>query len=61
MADDPMKRGAQDRRQVSGSEEHEVRYFAEQNGVSMDEARKLIATHGNDRATLEAEAKKLRR
>mgnify|MGYP001074664770 FL=1 len=61
MADDPMKRGAQDRRRVSGSEEHELRYFAEQNGVSMDEARKLIAAHGNDRATLEAEAKKLRR
>ena len=35
-------------------------YFAEQNGITPDQARALISKYGNDRATLTAEAQKLR-
>lgn len=61
MADNPNMRDNRDRSRVSGSEEHEVRYFAEQNGITMDQTRELIRRFGNDRATLTAEAQKLRR
>lgn len=59
MSDDPNKKDYRDRTRVAGEEEHEVRYFAETNGISIDQTRELIKKHGNDRATLEREAKKL--
>jgi Protein of unknown function (DUF3606) len=34
MADDRMKRGAQDRRKISIDQEHEVRYWTQELGVS---------------------------
>jgi hypothetical protein len=61
MADDPQKRDYRDRNRVSESEEYEVRYFAEENGISPDQARALIHKYGNDRATLTAAARKLRK
>ena len=61
MADDPRKEDNRDRSRVSGSEDYEVRYFAEENGISMDQARELIRQYGNDRETLNREARKLRR
>jgi hypothetical protein len=60
MADNPNIQDNRDRSQVSGSEEHEVRYFAEQNGITMDQARELIRLHGNDRDTLNAEARRMK-
>jgi hypothetical protein len=60
MADDPNKEDSRDRSRVSGSEDYEVRYFAEQNGISIDQARELIQTHGNDRETLNAAAQRLK-
>ncbi|WP_411970675.1 DUF3606 domain-containing protein [Mesorhizobium sp. CA14] len=48
-----------DRDRVSGDEEYEVGYFASKFGLSIPQVRELIAKHGNDRETLEAEAKRL--
>lgn len=61
MADNPHRQDNRDRSRVSGSEDYEVRYFADQNGISLDQARALIRTHGNDRETLNREAQKLKR
>ena len=60
MSDDKTKTGYQDRDRVNGHEDYEVRYFAQQNGVTVQQTRDLIAKHGNDRATLEREAAKLK-
>lgn len=60
MADDPTKKDFHDRTRVAGDQEHEVRYFAEANGITPEQTRELIARHGNDRETLEREAKRLR-
>jgi hypothetical protein len=60
MADDPNKEDSRDRSRVSGSEDYEIRYFAEQNGISIDRARELIRTHGNDREALNAAAQHLK-
>jgi hypothetical protein len=59
MADNKDHVGEPDRGRVSGSEEYEVRYFAETNGISMDQARQLIERHGNDREELERAARRL--
>lgn len=60
MADDKSKTGAQDRSRVSGSEGYEVRYFADKHGISIEQAQRLIDQHGNDRATLDAAAERLK-
>lgn len=60
MADNKQDVGEPDRSRVSGSDDYEVRYFADQNGLSMDEARELIARHGNDREALNAAAQRLK-
>ena len=57
--DDKTKRGAADRSKVAGGQDYEVRHLAEKFGLSVEQARDLIARHGNDRATLEAAARKL--
>jgi hypothetical protein len=61
MADDPRKEDNRDRSRVSGSEDYEVRYFAEENGISVEQARELIQKHGNDREALNAAAQQLKR
>ena len=61
MGDDPRKEDNRDRSRVSGSEEYEVRYFADENGISMDQVRELIRKRGGDRETLNREAQKLKR
>ena len=53
MADDKSNVGGQDRSRVSGSEDYEVRHFAEANGISVEQAEQLIARHGNSREELE--------
>lgn len=60
MADDKSKTGGEDRGRVSGSEEYEVRYFAESHGISIEQAQKLIDEHGNNRDTLDAAAERLK-
>jgi len=60
MADNPQQQDNRDRSRVSGSEDYEIRYFADENGISMEQARELISRHGNDRETLNREAQKLK-
>ncbi len=60
MGDDTSNVGEPDRSRVSGSEDYEVRYFADKHGISMEQARELIAAHGSDRETLDREAGKLK-
>ena len=60
MSDDTSKRGAADRRTVAGGEAYEVEYFAKKHGITVQQARDLIARHGNSRATLDAQAAKLK-
>ena len=61
MADDRLNRGEPDRSRVSGSEGYEVRYFAERHGITPEQARELIAAHGNQRDVLDAAAERLKR
>lgn len=60
MADDPNKQDNRDRSRVAGDEDYEVRHFAEENAISVDQARELIRKHGNDREALQAEARRMR-
>lgn len=60
MAHDPHKKAFRDRERVAGDQEHEVRYLAEENGISEEQVRDLIDRHGTMRNDLEREAKKLR-
>ncbi|KRB29825.1 hypothetical protein ASD99_24570 [Mesorhizobium sp. Root695] len=59
MTDDKSKRDFRDRDRVSGDEEYEVGYFASKFQLTIPEVRELIRKHGNDRETLEREAKAL--
>ena len=59
MPDDKSKTDPRDRDRVSGDEEYEVAYFASKFGLSIPEVRELIKKYGNDRETLEREAKRL--
>jgi hypothetical protein len=53
MSDDKSNVGGQDRARVAGGEDYEVRHFAGQNGISIEQAEQLIARHGNSREGLE--------
>jgi len=59
MTDDKTKRDFRDRDRVAVDQEYEVGYFASKFGLTIPEMRALIAKHGNDRETLEREAKAL--
>jgi hypothetical protein len=61
MADNKQDVGGRDRRRVSGSEDYEVRYFADEHGISMDQAKALIRQHGNNREELDRAAQALRK
>jgi hypothetical protein len=60
MADKKAEIGAPDGRRVAAEEPSEVAHLARRHGLSADEARDLIARFGNDRATLDREAEKMR-
>ena len=60
MPDDRNNVGAQDRARVAGNEDYEVRHFAEQNGISIEQAQQLIARHGNSRDELERAVRQMR-
>ncbi|MER8376197.1 DUF3606 domain-containing protein [Mesorhizobium sp. M1338] len=59
MADDKSKRDFRDRDRLAGDEEYEVGYFASKFGLTIPQVRELVAKHGNDRETLEREARAL--
>ncbi|WP_374470891.1 DUF3606 domain-containing protein [Phenylobacterium sp.] len=61
MADNKQNVGEPDRSRVSGSEDYELRYFADKHGISMDQARELVAKHGNQREELDAAAERLKK
>lgn len=61
MADNKQNAGEPDRSRVSGSEDYEVRYFADKHGITMDQARELIAKHGSQRDELDAAAERLKK
>ena len=59
MPDDPTKQDNRDRNRVAGEQDFEVDHFAQANGISINQALDLIEKFGNDRETLDREAKKL--
>jgi len=59
MADDKSKRDFRDSERVAGDEEYEIGYIASKFGLTIPQVRELVAKHGNDRETLEREAKAL--
>ena len=61
MTDDKTKTDFRDRDRVAGDEEYDpraIRYFAEKFGLDIGQVREL-AKHGNDRETLQREAKRV--
>ncbi|MER8724285.1 DUF3606 domain-containing protein [Mesorhizobium sp. M0195] len=60
MADDKTKTDSRDRSRVAGSEDYEVRHFAEEAGITPDQARTLIKRHGTDRKVLNEIAESIR-
>ena len=60
MADDKTNVGEPDRSKVSAGEEYEIGYLASKHSLTLDQARDLIAKHGNNRDELDEEAKKLK-
>ncbi|QGN55793.1 DUF3606 domain-containing protein [Novosphingobium sp. Gsoil 351] len=59
MADDKTNTGEQDRSRVSGGQDYEFRDFAEQHGISVEQAQQLISEHGNNRAALDEAASQM--
>jgi hypothetical protein len=60
MADDKSKTDYRDRSRVAGGEDYEAQYFAQEAGISLDQARTLIKRHGNDREVLHQMAESLK-
>jgi hypothetical protein len=60
MPDDKSKVGESDRSKVAGNQDYELSDFAQQYGLSSEEARKLVERFGNDREKLYAAAESLK-
>ncbi|MDP9812607.1 homogentisate 1,2-dioxygenase [Rhizobium tibeticum] len=60
MADDKSKRGGADRGRVSASEGYEVAYFAKKHGISTEDAKRIIKTHGPDRDACDKAANRMK-
>ena len=60
MSDDLANAGQRDRDRVSGDQPYEVEYFARKHGLTMEQARELIARVGNDRSKLDAAAEAMK-
>ncbi|MER8389649.1 MULTISPECIES: DUF3606 domain-containing protein [unclassified Mesorhizobium] len=60
MADDKTKTDSRDRSRVAGGEDYEVRHFAEEAGITPEQARTLIKRHGTDRKVLNEIAESIR-
>lgn len=59
MADYKNKTGKQDRGRVSVGDHYDIRDFAHEFDITIGQVRDLIKHYGNDRETLEREARKL--
>ena len=57
MADDPSKRGPQDRSRISTSEDHEVRYWSQKFGVSPEQLKAAVRKVGNSAEAVGKELK----
>jgi hypothetical protein len=53
--DDLKKKGSQDRSKINMHEEHEVKYWTHQLGVSKDELQKAVDKVGNGAAAVRKE------
>ena len=60
MSDDKNNVGSQDRARVAGGQDYEVRHFAEQNGISIEQAEQLIERHGNSPDKLEEAVRQMK-
>ena len=60
MSDDKNNVGGQDRSRVAAGQDYEVRHFAEQNGITIEQAEQLIQRHGNNREELERAAQQMK-
>ena len=60
MADNKQNVGEPDRSRVSGSEDYEVRDFAEKHGISVQQAEELIRRHGSNREELDRVIEQMR-
>lgn len=58
MADDPSKRGVQDRARVATLQQHEVDYLRRKLGVTEAEIKAAVAKVGHSRDAIERELKK---
>lgn len=52
--------GGHNRAEVAVEPVYDAESFAAENGITAEQARRLINEHGRDRGTLEREAKRLR-
>jgi hypothetical protein len=56
MPDDKSMRDQRDRGRVASKQDFELRYFAQEAGISLEQASELIERFGHDRDTLLREA-----
>lgn len=61
MADDPNKRGRQDRNKIAANQPYEVNYFKNKHGITKEQALKIIERHGNDRDAANEAADRLKK
>ena len=52
MPDDKSMRDKRDRGRVAAEQDFEARYFAQEAGISLEQAKELIERFGHDRDTL---------
>ena len=58
MADDLKNRGAQDRARISLNEDHEVRYWTKELGVSKDQLTRIALKHKGSAAAVREELRR---
>jgi hypothetical protein len=61
MTDDKSKTDKRDRNRVASKQQYEAQFFAQEAGISLQQARDLIDRFGNDRDTLMREAGRMTR
>jgi hypothetical protein len=59
MPDDKSMRDKRDRGRVAAEQDFEARYFAQEAGISLEQAKELIERFGHDRDTLLREASQM--
>jgi hypothetical protein len=59
MPDDKSMRDGRDRGRLASKQDFELRYFAQEAGISLEQARELVERFGHDRDTLLREASQM--